>query len=340
MADLQGLAETIKAQRDMAENEEAAKQAFVMPLIEMLGYNPRDLTQVRPEYAVGVGGKREGKVDYAILSGGKPVLLVEVKKVGEELGPKHLSQLFHYFVVVPSAKFAALTNGIEWQFFSDLSARNRMDEAPFLEIDLSKPSEDTVHRLRQFAADRFNPEDLHSRAIRMRDVRAIKAVLEDLGTKPDRKLVALLARHARPEVKNWKPKLLREIREATTEAFKELFREHAEKPPDPPPSNDICWFYDGGWHPEESWAALYRAVVRRLYNDRGGIDFYKKLRELVHVDKLGHIGPSPADAGGKPVELPGGWWLNINLSQDAIRKKVKLACEAAGLDHGRELVVK
>lgn len=34
------------------------------------------------------------------------------------------------------AKFAILTNGVEYKFFTDLEEQNKMDSSPFLVIDL------------------------------------------------------------------------------------------------------------------------------------------------------------------------------------------------------------
>lgn len=346
LAGLEELARSIEDQQALAKSsEEATKAALVRPLLRLLGYRPDDLTQVAPEFQADVGVKKGEKVDYAILSAGEPLLLVEVKKCGQKLGPHHLSQLFRYFSAT-QASFAALTNGIEWQFFSDLSEQNKMDMVPFLKLDLSTPSEATVRRLELFSAG-FDAKKLRSRALRMKDVRIIKAFLEEQKEKLAEELVELLARHARPEVKKWTPRRIGDIRAATTEAFKEFLREHVERqpdpvpPPPPPPKPAKCWWtYQGKTHPAKSWAALYVAVVSRLYHDHGEVDFYERLRERIHGSKLSHVGQSRADAGGRPVKLPGSWWLNVNHTQVTMRRNVKRACEAARIKYGRDLVVK
>jgi len=61
------LASRIASTKDMIQTEEATKNAMVMPLIQMLGYNVFDPLEVTPELVADVGTKKGEKVDYAIL---------------------------------------------------------------------------------------------------------------------------------------------------------------------------------------------------------------------------------------------------------------------------------
>ena len=71
------------------------------------------------------------KVDYAIMKGGlTPVILIECKSISENL-ERHDSQLFRYFGLQQIAKFAILTNGLIYRFFTDLDNPNKMDSDPF-----------------------------------------------------------------------------------------------------------------------------------------------------------------------------------------------------------------
>ena len=68
------------------------------------------------------------------MNNGDPVILIECKWIGENL-EKHDSQLFRYFGT-SKAKFAILTNGQFYRFYTDLDETNKMDETPFLEINI------------------------------------------------------------------------------------------------------------------------------------------------------------------------------------------------------------
>lgn len=132
--------------RDSLETEEATKNALVMPFIHsVLGYDIFNPEEVIPEFTADTGTKKGEKVDYAICHSGDVQILVEAKKYGEKLTLKHASQLYRYFSVT-SARIALLTNGTIYQFFSDLDAANKMDERPFLELDLESLDDSLIRR--------------------------------------------------------------------------------------------------------------------------------------------------------------------------------------------------
>ena len=126
----------VKSLKDNIATEEATKTSLIMPFFAMLGYDVFNPEEFTPEYVADVGIKKGEKVDYAILKDGKPAILIECKWIGEPLA-SHDSQLYRYFGV-SKAKFAILTNGQIYKFFTDLDEPNKMDEKPFLEINRLK----------------------------------------------------------------------------------------------------------------------------------------------------------------------------------------------------------
>ena len=62
---LKEIAESIPEEKDVLLNEEATKNALIMPFINALGYNVFDPTEVVPEFTADVGTKKGEKVDYA-----------------------------------------------------------------------------------------------------------------------------------------------------------------------------------------------------------------------------------------------------------------------------------
>lgn len=119
-----------------------------------------------PEFTADVGIKKGEKVDYAILSNGEPVILIEAKWVKEELH-KHDSQLFRYFGT-SKAKFAILTNGIIYKFYTDLEEPNKMDEKPFLEINILDIKETQVNELKKFKKSAFDIEQIMNTASQLK----------------------------------------------------------------------------------------------------------------------------------------------------------------------------
>src|SRR5215212_10232461 len=132
---LQSLALKTEKLCSLLQTEEATKNALVMPFISLLGYDIFDPTEVIPEFICDVGIKKGEKVDYAIKKDGKIIMLVDCKHFRGALDLDYASQLFRDFSVT-DARIAVLTNGIVYRFFTDLEAPNKMDEKPFLEINM------------------------------------------------------------------------------------------------------------------------------------------------------------------------------------------------------------
>jgi hypothetical protein len=80
--DIAAHAEQQKGKLPHVRGEEATKQALVIPLLRILGYDVYDPREIQPEYTADFAIKRSGqleKVDYAILSAGQPIIFVECK---------------------------------------------------------------------------------------------------------------------------------------------------------------------------------------------------------------------------------------------------------------------
>ena len=126
--------ERIEKLKNSINTEEATKTSLIMPFFQILGYDVFNPDEFTPEYVADVGIKKGEKVDYAIILNETVTILIEAKSINENL-KKHDSQLFRYFGTT-TAKFAILTNGCEYKFYTDLDELNKMDSTPFLNINL------------------------------------------------------------------------------------------------------------------------------------------------------------------------------------------------------------
>ncbi|WP_413794458.1 MULTISPECIES: type I restriction endonuclease [unclassified Pseudomonas] len=175
------------------QTEEATKTAFVMPFIHtVLGYDVFDPSEVVPEYICDVGTKKGEKIDYAILKNGQIQILIETKKIGESLNINHASQLFRYFHVT-TARISILTNGRFYRFFTDLDAPNKMDEKPFLEIDLLDVDEHVIPELQKLTKSAFDVESIINAAGELKYVGQIKREMASQFTQPDDDFVRFFA---------------------------------------------------------------------------------------------------------------------------------------------------
>lgn len=186
------LSSRIAANKDIIQTEEATKNAMVMPLIQILGYNVFDPLEVTPELIADVGTKKGEKVDYAILKDGKPIILFECKKSGADLQINHASQLFRYFHVT-EARFGVLTNGLVYRFFTDLEKPNKMDEKPFFEFNILDFKERDVEELKKFAKTVFDLDTILTTANDLKYTRAIQNRLAEWMNNPSEDFVRLVS---------------------------------------------------------------------------------------------------------------------------------------------------
>lgn len=171
---LDSLATKVKNQATAIGTEEATKNAFVMPFIStILGYDVFDPLEVVPEFTADVGTEKGEKVDYAIMRDGEVQILIECKPSMGALKIEHASQLFRYFSVT-NARIAVLTNGVVWQFYTDLDAPNRMDAKPFLVLDLLDIDETLIHEIQKLSKESFDLDSIISAAEELKYIGALK----------------------------------------------------------------------------------------------------------------------------------------------------------------------
>lgn len=173
---LQQIAARIPDHLQHLATEEATKNALVMPFINALGYNIFDPTEVIPEFTADVGTKKGEKVDYVIKRDGKLAILVECKPAGAKLCLNHASQLFRYFSVT-EARFAILTNGIDYQIYTDIEAPNKMDDKPFFEFSMTALDAKATEEIRKFSKATFDLENILSTASELKYMKQIQAVI-------------------------------------------------------------------------------------------------------------------------------------------------------------------
>lgn len=215
---IQNLANQLIKQVEHIQTEEATKSALVMPFINALGYNVFDPTEVVPEFTADVGVKKGEKVDYAILKDGQPIMLFECKWCGFNLDNVHASQLYRYFSVT-DARIGVLTNGIDYRFFSDLDAANKMDSKPFLEITLRNLNELMIAELEKLTKPSFDLDEVISTASDLKYTKEIKKTLAEEYASPSDAFVRLLASQV------YSGKLTQAVRKQFAETVKTAFNQ-------------------------------------------------------------------------------------------------------------------
>lgn len=179
---LSELASKTHQHREVLLTEQAAKSALVMPFINLLGYDVFNPAEVIPEYTADVGTKKGEKVDYAVCIDGKLSILIECKPSTGDLTINHASQLFRYFSVT-DARFAVLTNGVVYKFFSDLDQPNKMDSQPFFTMSLDAVRKSDVRTLESFTKAGFDIDAIVREASNLKLESLVRKELEsEMGT--------------------------------------------------------------------------------------------------------------------------------------------------------------
>ncbi|MEH6763741.1 MAG: type I restriction endonuclease [Aequorivita antarctica] len=214
---LKALADKIHQLKDKIETEESTKHAFVLPFINILGYDTFNPTEVVPEFTADLGLKKGEKVDYAIFQNGNPILIVECKNWKENLNV-HNSQLFRYFHVTKT-RFSLLTNGIEYRFYTDLEEPNKMDEKPFLEFDITTVKENVISEIAKFHKSNFDVDSIVDNASSLKYTREIKRLISDELITPSHDFVRLFANKA------YSGRLTERVMEEFTELVQKAFNQ-------------------------------------------------------------------------------------------------------------------
>ena len=108
---IQSFINDLKSNKRLSSFDEAStKQAVVLRMLSLLGWDIFNVEEVYPDYAV-----NSSHVAYVLRIGGKNKIFIEVKKISEKLDNYQKK-----FVTLASSEetgFAVLTNGITWWFY-------------------------------------------------------------------------------------------------------------------------------------------------------------------------------------------------------------------------------
>jgi predicted type IV restriction endonuclease len=225
---IQEIAMKVRAQKASIATEEGTKNAFVMPFIStVLGYDVFNPSEVIPEFVADVGIKKGEKIDYALVRNDEVQILIEVKKVTEPLDVRHASQLFRYFAVT-NARVAILTNGETYEFYTDLDTPNRMDEKPFLVLDLTAVDETLLPEVAKLTKESFDLDSVVSAAGELKYIGQIKRLLAAEFKEPSGEFLRLFAAHVHPGrsfTQRIREELAPLVAKATTQFLNEQVRE-------------------------------------------------------------------------------------------------------------------
>ena len=117
-------------------DEASIKSAIILRLLSLLGWNPFDINQVKPEYTV-----ESKRVDFSLRINGMNKAFIEVKRPNENLEP-HQEQLLGYSFR-EGVKIAVLTNGVTWWFYLPLN-EGSWEQRRFYTADFTEQQPESI----------------------------------------------------------------------------------------------------------------------------------------------------------------------------------------------------
>lgn len=210
-------------------NESETKQAFILRILEFLGWNIYNVNEVKPELGLG-----NIKVDYSLIIKSKNKVFIEVKKPTEEL-ENHQDQLLQYSFKTGVA-LAVLTNGISWWFYLPLRGGD-WTERKFFVIDFDRQTPEHIAGKFESLLSKENvesdialqnAEEIIKNKEKVENIRqSINKVWERILTEPSSQLVELLSDEIEKE-SGYRPE---------EQFIKEYLKNKIEElPPEPPPT--------------------------------------------------------------------------------------------------------
>ena len=128
---IEKLQKTIEAHRGyLAENETRTRQVLIDPLLRKLGWDVSNPNIVQLEYQV-----REGRPDYALMSKGEPLTVIEAKRLGSDLD-EVIKQAFNY-ANPDGIDYIIVTDGDKWEMY-DVFKKARLEERLLMKLELSQ----------------------------------------------------------------------------------------------------------------------------------------------------------------------------------------------------------
>lgn len=114
----------------LAAKEARTRQVLIDPLLTALGWDVSDPSLVEVEYDV-----RGKSADYALKVNGKPVAVIEAKRLGRQLIDDDTMQVMNY-ANTEGIEYMVLTNGDQWNMYS-VFERGAIEERVVMELRIS-----------------------------------------------------------------------------------------------------------------------------------------------------------------------------------------------------------
>jgi predicted type IV restriction endonuclease len=337
-------------------NEAAVRIGIIEPILANLGWDTTDPLAVVPELT------SEGRrVDYALCAyPSRPSVFIEAKAVGRVEAADR--QLFEY-AFHQGVPFAILTDGRTWSFYLP-AAQGSYEDRRLYKLDLQERAPQECQRVfeRYLSFGRLKSGEAQNDAQRDYASKASERIAADtlgkawreLLNEPDPLLIELLIERTealcgiRPPLEAGEAFILEQSATATpsspsTHLVAQVTTSRpSESPVEKQSVRQVIATFQGSKVGGKGAAAAFLEVLRILatkFPDRmEHVAAAAKGRSRNHIAKSsGQVYPDRPDLMHTVVELIPGWFVGTNIANREKLRIVKGACEACGLQFGRDV---
>ncbi len=355
-----------KLRKGQFPSEATVSNGAVLPILYALDWPVFGTSVVSPEYTV--EGRR---VDYALCrSSGQPVVFLEVKRVG--IVGSGERQLFEY-AFHRGVPLAVLTDGQEWNFYLPAGEGDYQDRRVYkldlLERDLSE----CLYRLSRYLSYSDvasgiafeNAQADYKDANREREIErtmpqawntllneageSLVEILADkvadlCGYKPDTEICeAFLSAIVAKSGPSGRPSKVQVNHTSVLDSGKPL-SDSQPTPIQPRRARNSSFILHGQQHECKSAIEVLTSIFERLTDNDPA--FPSKFASRKHGAKNRYLAqdkyelhPDKDFCDTNSRQLNFGWFINTDVSNRTKIRVIKLACEVAGLEFGRDLIV-
>ena len=129
--------ELVRKHPQMSEANTIA--TLIEPLLEILGWNTRDLDEVQREHPI-PGGKGTERADIALKIRGRSKVLIEAKPAGMDLEDSLAKQLINY-AIIGNVDWCVLANGRELRVYNAYWKVEGIQQRPLFKLAVNEHGE-------------------------------------------------------------------------------------------------------------------------------------------------------------------------------------------------------
>lgn len=190
--DLIKLSTKLEKFKEVVKSESQTKSVLVEPFIHVLGYDISNPFEVVTDYNCTPESKRAFSIEYALFSQtDRLTALVKTLNITSKLDEQAKRYLTRCFKSA-QPEMAILTNGIEYQFYTDMQKEGFMDADPFFSFNILFLQFNDIESVQDLHKSQSQEEPIRKRIMKETVKETLEGFLYKQSVEPDDDLVSYI----------------------------------------------------------------------------------------------------------------------------------------------------